>query len=235
MKKHIPNTITLFNLVAGIVAIIFAMHDNLQFAAIMVVVASLFDFFDGLVARLLHVKSEMGKELDSLADVVSFGVAPAILMYQLYLQTNHFQLNKYGLNIPALLFSILFACFAAYRLASFNLDTRQTENFRGLPTPAAAFVLISLPFFSINDYSILIFSIIILMLCFFMVSTIPLFSLKFQNLKLKENIFRYMLISISILLVGYLQFKAIPFIVLIYILLSLIEMLFKKKSKKTTA
>lgn len=235
MKKHIPNTITLLNLVAGIIAIIFAMRGDLQSAAIMVVIASLFDFFDGLVARLLHVKSEMGKELDSLADVVSFGVAPAILMYQLYLQNHHFQLNTYGLNIPALLIPILFACFAAYRLASFNLDTRQTKNFRGLPTPAAAFVLISFPFFSINDYSILIFSITILTLCFLMISTIPLFSLKFENLKLKENIFRYMLISISILLLGCLQFRAVPFIVLIYILLSLIEMLFKKKSKKTTA
>lgn len=232
MKKNIPNIITLLNLASGIVAIILSLHDQLHAACIMVIIASLFDFCDGLVARLLHVNSVIGKELDSLSDIVSFGVAPAIIMYQLNLQSHDFIPNCYGINISALLFPILFACFAAYRLAKFNLDTLQSENFRGLPTPAAAFVLISFPFFQMNDYTFIIYNITLLLLSFLMVSTIPLFSLKFKNLKPKDNIFRYILIVISILLLGCLQFKAIPFIVLIYILLSLIK-LYYKKIKKT--
>ncbi|MDD3280391.1 MAG: CDP-diacylglycerol--serine O-phosphatidyltransferase [Bacteroidales bacterium] len=234
MKKNIPNIITLLNLASGIVAIILALHDYLHAAAIMVIVASLFDFCDGLTARLLHVHSLIGKELDSLSDVVSFGVAPAIIMYQLLLKSHDFILPHYGINIPALICPVLFACFAAYRLAKFNLDTLQTENFRGLPTPTAAFVLISFPFFQMNDYSIIIYIITILVLSFLMISTIPLFSLKFKNLKPKDNIFRYIIIFISILLLGCLQFKAIPFIVLIYILLSMIELYLNKRLKKTS-
>ncbi|MBP7101692.1 MAG: CDP-diacylglycerol--serine O-phosphatidyltransferase [Bacteroidales bacterium] len=234
MKKNIPNIITLLNLASGIVAIILALHDYLYAAAIMVIVASLFDFCDGLVARLLHVNTVIGKELDSLSDVVSFGVAPAIMMYQLYLQSHDFIPNNYGINIPALICPILFVCFAAYRLAKFNLDTLQKENFRGLPTPAAAFVLISFPFFHINDYPIIIYTITILLLSFLMVSHIPLFSLKFKNLKPKDNIFRYILIFISVLLLGCLQLKAIPFIILIYILLSIIELYLNKTLKRTS-
>ena len=117
MKQHIPNTITLLNLVSGIVAIIFAMQGKLAWAAYMVILASVFDFADGMIARLLHVKTEMGKQLDSLSDVVSFGVAPAIIMYQLYLQVHPFQLNRFGINGIALLFPMCYACFAAYRLA----------------------------------------------------------------------------------------------------------------------
>lgn len=226
MKQHIPNTITLLNLVSGIVAIIFAMQGKLAWAAYMVILASVFDFTDGMIARLLHVKTEMGKQLDSLSDVVSFGVAPAIIMYQLYLQVHPFQLNRFGINGIALLFPMCYACFAAYRLAKFNLDTRQTTSFIGLPTPAAAFVLISLPFFNtLQDYTyfIAIYNAVIMALCYLMVSSIPLFSLKFNNLKPKDNFIRYMLLVVSIVLLIILKIKAIPFIVLTYILLSIVE------------
>ncbi len=232
MKKHIPNSITLLNLCSGIIAIIVAMKNNFELAAIMVIIASLFDFCDGLVARLLHVKSDIGKELDSLSDVVSFGVAPAIIMYQLYFHVGTFTLNKLSINIAVLLFPMLYACFAALRLAKFNIDTRQTENFRGLPTPGAAFVLISLPFFPTFEYSLILINTIIITLCYLMISNIPLFSLKFKNLKLKENIFRYILLFISIILVALLKFKAIPFIIFVYIVLSIIEIYFKKLNTK---
>ena len=232
MKKHIPNSITLLNLCSGITAIIVAMENRLELAAIMVIIASLFDFCDGLVARLLHVKSDIGKELDSLSDVVSFGVAPAIIIYQLYFHVGTFTLNKLSINIAVLLFPMLYACFAALRLAKFNIDTRQTENFRGLPTPGGAYVLISLPFFPSFEYSFILINTIIITLCYLMVSNIPLFSLKFKNLKLKENIFRYMLLFISIILIALLQFKAIPFIIFVYIVLSIIEMYFKKLNTK---
>lgn len=222
MKKHIPNSITLLNLCSGIIAIIIALNNKLEMAAIMVIIASLFDFCDGFVARLLHVKSDIGKELDSLSDIISFGVAPGIIMYQLYVTSGNFALNQIGINVFALLFPILYACFSALRLAKFNLDTRQTENFIGLPTPAGAYVLISLPFFPTFAYSIIVFSCLIILLCYLMVSNLPLFSLKFKNLKLKENIFRYILLFVSAVSIFIIQFKAIPFIILLYIVLSII-------------
>jgi len=233
MKQHIPNSITLLNLASGMIAIILAMQGNLPCAAYMVIIASVFDFADGMVARLLHVKTEIGKQLDSLSDVVSFGVAPGIIMYQLFLQTHAFQLNKFGINFIVLLFPALYACFAAYRLAKFNIDTRQTQSFIGLPTPAAAFVLISLPFFqSLQhcNYFVAIYVGIIILLCYLMVSSIPLFSLKFENMKPKNNFTRYVLICISIILLILLQLRAIPFIILSYILLSIIELKIRNKN-----
>ncbi len=234
MKKHIPNIITLLNLSAGVIAIIIAFQENkLQIAVIMLLLAAFFDFFDGLAARLLHVKSTIGKELDSLADITSFGVAPAIIIYQLYQQNTQFQINELGINFAFVLFPLFYVCFSAYRLAKFNTDTQQDENFRGLPTPAAAFVLISFTFFPFHSYSVIIISVTITALCYLMLSNLPLFSLKFKNLKPKDNIFRYILICISILLLGCFYFKAIPFIVLVYITLSIIKFSLLKSKKST--
>lgn len=237
MKKQIPNIITLLNLSAGVTAIVIALQNNkLAIAAMMVVLASFFDFFDGLAARLLRVKSTIGKELDSLADVVSFGVAPAIIIYRFYQQNINFQTNElFGVNFLFLLFPLLYVCFAAYRLAKFNIDTQQSENFRGLPTPAAAFVLISLPFFPFFHYSIISISTVIIALCYLMVSNLPLFSLKFKNLKLKDNLFRYILICLSILLLICFYFKAVPFIILTYMILSIIKFSLSKKLEKKDA
>ncbi len=224
MKKQIPNIVTLLNLASGCFAVLLASQGWLKEAAVMVLLASVFDFFDGFIARLLHVKSEMGKELDSLADVVSFGVAPAMIMYHLYLNTGMCTVWMiYDISVVPAFLSILFPCFVAFRLAKFNLDPRQTEIFYGLPSPAAAFVLISFPFFSQNEYSFWIYTIVILTLCIFMLANIPLLSLKFKNINLKNNIFRYILIVIAAILVVFLTFRSIPFIILTYIILSLIN------------
>lgn len=229
MKKHIPNFITLLNLCSGVMAIWIAMHNELKLAAIMVIVAAVFDFFDGFSARLLHVKTNIGKELDSLSDIVSFGVAPAIIVSQLYAKIYGFSIDNLELNIIILCFPIIYVCCASLRLAKFNLDSEQTEHFKGLPTPAAAFVLISLPFFEMNKYAPIIFSGTLLLLSVLMVSKLHLFSLKFQNLKLKDNLFRYILIIIGGILLCVLFLKAIPFIILIYILLSIVENQYSKK------
>ena len=223
MKKHIPNTITLFNLSSGCFAILLATQGHLKEAAIMVLLASVFDFLDGFIARLLHVKSETGKELDSLSDVVSFGVAPAMIIYYLYLTTDICNIQLYDIQIIPACLSVLFPCFVALRLAKFNTDTRQTEVFYGLPSPAAAFVLISFVFFEQNQYSFFIYTLVIMLLCVFMLVNIPLLSLKFKDFKFYNNIFRYILVFAAVILIALLWFRAIVFIILIYVILSLIN------------
>jgi len=223
MKKHIPNIITLLNLSSGVVAVLLASRGRLQEAAVMVVAASVFDFFDGFTARLLHVKSNVGKELDSLADVVSFGVAPAVMMYFLLCKTNTNLFVFHEIFVLQAVIAILFPCFVALRLAKFNLDERQTSVFFGLPSPAAAFVLISLPFFPLFDCSFCLYTIIILLLCVLMLSDIQLFSLKFTNYKIKDNIFRYVLLCFALFLILWLRAMSLPFIILAYIILSIVQ------------
>ena len=229
MKKHIPNIVTLLNLSSGCFAILLAFNGHLKEAAAMVLLASVFDFFDGMVAKLLHVKSDVGKELDSLADVISFGVAPAIIMYHLFVMTGISTFTCYGIYIIPAIISFLYPCFAALRLAKFNLDTRQTDIFFGLPSPAAAFILVSFPFFEQNDYSFWIYVVTILCLCVFMLSNIQLMSLKIKNLKLKENSWRYLLIVIAAILLVFLTFRSIPFIILTYLILSFLHNIIQKK------
>lgn len=196
----------------------------------MVLFASVFDFIDGFVARLLHVKSSMGKELDSLADVVSFGVAPAMIMYRLYLVSGvETSLVISDIVIIPACISILFPCFVALRLAKFNLDTRQTDIFYGLPSPAAAFVLISFAFFPQTPFSFLIYTVSICFLCLLMLVNIPLLSLKVKDFQLCTNLFRYILLFIALLLVMRLYFRSIPFIILTYIILSMIAHILTRK------
>jgi CDP-diacylglycerol--serine O-phosphatidyltransferase len=223
MKKQIPNVITLFNLACGCLAILLASKGWLKEAAVMVLFASVFDFMDGFAARLLHAKSNTGKELDSLVDMVSFGVSPAVIVYYLYLDTGICNCLIYDISIVPALLSVLFPCFVALRLAKFNLDERQTEIFYGLPSPAAAFVLISFVFFPQNSYSFLIYTVVILSLCVFMLANIPLLSLKLKDVKFGNNVFRYILILIALVLMIVLRFRSIPFIILAYIVLSVIN------------
>jgi len=222
-KKHIPNIITLFNLASGVIAILLASCGRLQEAAYMVVLAAVFDFFDGFAARLLHVKSNIGKELDSLSDVVSFGVAPAVIMYFLLCATgiNPLVFDQ-KISVLSAFIAILFPCFVALRLAKFNCDERQTTVFHGLPSPAAAFVLISLPFFPIFAYSFWIYTGIIVLLCWLMLSDIQLFSLKFTTYKIKDNILRYILLIIALFLLISLQQRSLPFIILAYVVLAVV-------------
>ena len=229
MKKHIPNTITCLNLLSGCMGLVWAFEQHLDWAAYAIAVSALFDFLDGMLARLLKAYSEIGKELDSLADVVSFGVLPSVIVFQL--------LKQSGTEItwlPYLAFSI--AVFSALRLAKFNVDTRQAENFIGLPTPANALLLGSFPLIIANDelgigaviqqpHVLAIFCVLTRGL---LVSESLLFSLKFKQLDSKENKFRIGFIILSLILFLLLKFAAVPFIIGVYILLSMIQTQLKK-------
>ena len=234
MKKHIPNFITTLNLFSGCIGIIIALQYRLDYAAYFIAIAALFDFFDGLAARLLHVKSEIGKELDSLADVVSFGVLPGIILYQLMANSPNTPAAGSFLSIFSLI-AFIIPILSAVRLAKFNLDTRQTTSFIGLPVPANALFLGSLPLIkmqagysdslswltSITD-NYYILAIIAIGMSLLLVSEIPLISLKFRNLKFAENKPQFILVTFSVIAFALVTFTAIPLIILAYILLSLV-------------
>jgi len=236
LKKHIPNFITTLNLFSGCIGIIIALQYRIDYAAYFIAIAALFDFLDGMMARLLHVKSEIGKELDSLADVVSFGVLPGIIIYQLMANSQ---------NVPAAgsfafisifsLIALIIPVLSAVRLAKFNLDTRQTTSFIGLPVPANALFLGSLPLIKMqagysdslswlttvtDNYYVL--AVIAIGMSLLLVSEIPLISLKFRNLKFTDNKPQFILVFIALISFILITFSAIPMIILAYILLSLI-------------
>lgn len=234
-KKQIPNSITSLNLLSGVFAIVATFEQSLLWAGFFIALGAFFDFFDGMSARLLHVKSDMGKEMDSLADLVSFGLAPGFIVYQLMLQSSALPNTMLSGHLIAPFFAFLIPVFAALRLAKFNIDTRQTTSFIGLPTPANALIFGSFPFilkanFAIqlpflqdfigNYWVLLVLAILVSIL---MVAELPLFSLKFANLKWEENRFRFIFLAISILLLIFLQIAAFPFIILIYIILSILQ------------
>jgi len=243
LKKHIPNLITLLNLFSGSIAVYFAANNNLELAAYFVLLGIFFDFFDGLAARLLKVQGELGKQLDSLADVVTSGVAPGIVMMQLLLKASknkHWDFfiptnqETFIFSAPFLiaLIGLVITLGAAYRLAKFNLDERQTSSFIGLPTPAAALVVISFPLilvYSNSSFSnVLIGNIwfligLTLLLTYLMNAEIPLFSLKFKNFSWKKDFIKIVFIVITILFIILIKFMAIPMIILVYVLLSLID------------
>ncbi|MBB2144363.1 CDP-diacylglycerol--serine O-phosphatidyltransferase [Pedobacter sp. LMG 31464] len=227
MKKHIPNAITCANLFSGCVGIVFAFKGELEIAAYFVLLSGVFDFFDGMVARLLHVKSAIGKELDSLADMVSFGFLPGVVMFQL-LKTSDYS-SEY---LPYLGFII--TVFSALRLAKFNIDERQTEEFIGLNTPMNTLFIVSLPFIA-KDYPTVIGSSILLLAIvaitsFLLVSEIKIFSLKFSNMTWAKNKFKFIFLILSALLIAFLQFVAVPFVLVLYIALSVLH--FKNESSK---
>ena len=239
MKKHIPNIFTLANLFSGTIAVIHAVDGNLMMAGLFVLLGIFFDFFDGFFARLLKVPSELGKQLDSLADMVTSGVAPGIILMKLLEQTivkegaTGIDLHLFGYEFEGIaLIGLLFTLAAAYRLANFNIDERQTSSFIGLPTPAATLVVISLPFIlehsSIEGLESIILTKwfligITLLLSFLMNANIPLFSLKFKDFSFKNNVIKYVFLIVSIAMLVMLQFIAIPLVILIYVLLSLLE------------
>lgn len=234
LKKHIPNTITLFNLLSGSIAAILAIEGQLQLAAALVGLAALFDFFDGFVARMLHVKSDIGKELDSLADVISFGLIPALILFCLI--RNNPQLDVFD-GIAWLLpyTALLVAAFSALRLAKFNIDTRQADSFLGLPTPANALFIVSLALISGEGalqqaglLSVIVGNLwfqlaLIPVSCFLLTSEIPLFAMKFSNgFSFSANKLRYIFLLIALVAIITIQWAAIPVIVIIYILLSVL-------------
>lgn len=218
MKKHIPNAITCANLFSGCIGIVFAFSGDLFTAAYFVLLSGVFDFFDGMVARLLNVKSAIGKELDSLADMVSFGFLPGVVMFQL-LKASDFS----SAYLPYLGFII--TVFSALRLAKFNIDERQTEEFIGLNTPMNTLFIVSLPFIA-KDYPTVIGSSILLLAItaitsFLLVSEIKIFSLKFKQLTWAKNKFKFIFLILSALLIVFLKFAAVPFVLVLYIALSI--------------
>jgi CDP-diacylglycerol--serine O-phosphatidyltransferase len=221
--KHIPNTITCCNLLSGCVSIFFAANGHILWASAMIFAAAVFDFLDGFAARLLNAKSPIGAELDSLSDVVSFGVAPSFIVAWF--------LSHLGLGWWSMAAFIL-AAFAAIRLAKFNIDTRQTSSFIGLPVPAVGLFIASLPFlvFNIGQDSMLYRFIMnpyflfamVAVFSWLMISEVPFFSFKIHNLKFKENILRYFVVIFAVVAVIILKLAALPFVFLFYILLSVI-------------
>lgn len=229
IKRNIPNLITLGNLFCGLVAIVFSLNNNLYFAGTFIFFGAILDFFDGLTARLLKVSSEIGKHLDSMADMVTFGVAPGMIMFQM-IKLSNIDENSYIAYI-----GFIITIFSAIRLAKFNLDTKQTSSFIGLPTPAAAIFIASLPIISkynitiqFNDSKFLIVTSIILSLL--LVAKLPLFSLKIkkgEDWKNKENIIRIIFLISFLILLFVFEFAVIPFIVILYIFLSILNNLLK--------
>jgi CDP-diacylglycerol--serine O-phosphatidyltransferase len=220
LKKHLPNTITCANLFSGCIGIVFAFKGHLETAAYFVILSGIFDFFYGMVARLLNVKSAIGKDLDSLADMVSFGFLPGVIMFHLLKASDYS--SEY---LPYLGFII--SIFSALRLAKFNNDTRQTEDFIGLNTPMNTLFICSLPFIA-QDYPQIISSSILLIAItaitsFLLVSEIKIFSLKFSNLSWAKNKIKFIFLILSAILTAFLQFAAIPFVLVLYIALSFLH------------
>jgi CDP-diacylglycerol--serine O-phosphatidyltransferase len=214
IKRHIPNALTCANLLSGCIGSIYAFNGDLKTVAFFVIISGVFDFFDGFAARILHVKSDIGKELDSLADVISFGFLPGIIIYKLLTLSDLGWFSYAG---------FLITIFSALRLAKFNLDTRQTEDFIGLNTPMNTFLVISLPYltdqfsFIANPYFLITLTAV---LCYLLVSEIKLFSMKLSSLKWHPNKYKFIFLFIAVLLVAFLKFAAIPLILVFYILFS---------------
>ena len=233
IKKHIPNVITALNIACGTLAVIAVFRWNLQTAACFIFAGALFDFCDGAVARLLKVSGAFGKELDSLCDVVTFGVAPGVMVYKMMLD-NTMALNDFGGQSWIPLLAVLIPVFSALRLAKFNLDERQTTGFLGLPTPANALFFAGMPFID-NPFLLSLLQlpwllpVLTVIFSLLLVTEIPLFSLKFKNLKFKGNEIRYIFLLCAILIVILLRYNALPVVILFYILLSGLDVLLKRK------
>ena len=226
VTKHIPNTLTSCNLISGCIAIVFALNANFSMALTFIVVGAVFDFFDGMSARLLGVSSPIGKELDSLADVVTFGVAPSSMIYSLLLI-----LDKTGWNdtLAALVPYVAFvmAAFSAIRLAKFNLDERQTTSFIGLPTPAnalfwGALIVGGEEMLAEQSNVILLLVALVFLSSWLLVAEIPMFALKFKHWGWHENKIKYVFIvsCLPILLIS--RISGISVIIAWYIFLSII-------------
>jgi len=238
IKQHIPNTITTLNLIAGSVSLTFALQNNLVWAAAMIFVAAIFDYLDGTAARLLEAYSELGKQLDSLADMVSFGVAPGIIVFKLLSVSCEGSCNVIERMHITPYFALLIPVCSALRLAKFNIDLRQEINFIGLPTPANALFFASIPLvlwvqpklFSIVklDFFVDFFSntrvlsVLAILFSYLMISEFRIFSMKIKTLTWKGNELRYALLITSIILVLLFSLSAIPLIIVIYILLSIV-------------
>ena len=244
VKKHIPNFITCLNLLMGCFAVIALFNSDPLSASYFVIAAAIFDFFDGFAARILKVSSPIGAELDSLADMVTFGLVPGLMLL-------HYLTSSIGVDVsmqaisrhPVLLIPFLTPVFSALRLAKFNVDTRQSDSFRGLPTPASAMWVVSIPLMIefmpfhmwwepenvIVDKWFIIGTAV--GLSFLMVSDMPLLALKFKSFGWQGTELRLVLILVSAVLLIILRPLAIPIILSLYVIFSLIHNLFLSKNE----
>lgn len=228
IKKHIPNTITLLNLFCGCIAMIFVSNKNFEIAFLFVFLGIFFDFFDGFFARLFKVTGELGLQLDSLADMVTSGVVPGYVMYFLLMNSQH-EISS-SIYFPFLGFIITLG--SCYRLAFFNIDTRQTDSFIGLPTPANSLFILSLPLVIQYSESLIVLEILtnqwILIFitafsAYILNAEIPLFSLKIKKFTLKDNLLQIVFLTLSVLLLVFFQYAGVPLLIIGYILLSVIN------------
>ena len=231
MLKQLPNLMTIGNLICGCLALVAVFHGQINHAAIYVVAAAILDFLDGFVARLVNGQSELGKQLDSLADMVTFGVLPGVILYHLMLKSNYFVLyESHGMFRIFKYYMFIVTAFSCIRLARFNIDARQTSYFIGVPTPINTLVILSLALMVFNNqfglqYYILNPWVLIGVASLssaLLVAELPLISLKFKNFRFADNKAQFILLTLSIILIPLLKFAALPAIMILYILLSLI-------------
>lgn len=241
-KKHIPNFFTLMNIVSGFFAIAFAFQSDFLLAFYFILVAAFFDFIDGGVARLLHVQSEVGKQLDSLCDVVSFGVAPGVVMFSMMRHalgvTIPLDFSAMALGEVLLLVSMaLVPAFSALRLAKFNVDTRQTSSFIGLPVPANALLIGALgallflsPVYWLRE--VLVSPYVLLSIAvvqsYLLISPLPMFALKFKNLTWKDNYLQFVFLALSLFLIFFFQIGGIALSIIMYIFVSVMMRISKR-------
>jgi CDP-diacylglycerol---serine O-phosphatidyltransferase len=246
--KHLPNLFTLINLLFGSLAVVFILQsgqtlvvmndevpiinlpEKIWLGSLCIGIAAVVDFFDGLVARLCKATSPMGKELDSLADVVSFGVAPGMILYQFLRMSFARQADGLDISVVWLLPAMIIPCAAAYRLAKFNIDESQRYGFKGVPTPANALLIASFPFifwFSNSETIVLLLLnkwfiyALIIVLSYLMVSNLPLMALKCPDFSLQKNLHKIILVAIAIIAALLLKWLAVPIVFIFYIVLSL--------------
>ena len=226
MRRHIPNMITCCNLLSGCVAAVFAFEGVYTIAFACIIMGAVFDFFDGLTARALKVSSPIGKELDSLADVITFGLAPATMAYSWLCECASAHLDM--LVASAMPFAaFLLVAFSALRLAKFNVDERQTSSFIGLPTPANALfwgglVIGSHDVVVAQPYGWVLVLVLIVLFSWLLVAEIPMFSLKFKNLSWKSNRIAYTFLLVSLVLLVVLGWGGLSAVIGWYIILSLL-------------
>ena len=236
MKKHIPNILTTLNLVCGLISIAMVLQNHLVWAALFIFIAAVFDYLDGTAARLLKAYSELGKQMDSLADLVSFGVAPGLIVFQLlfYRCSNGCNILERWNVIPYL--ALLIPVCSALRLAKFNIDPRQEVNFIGLPTPANAIFFASIPMilliqdrirtFIQLDFLVALFSnprvlaVLTVFFSYLLISDFRLFSMKFKTMTWKGNQHRFIFLILSLVLLLIFSISAVPMVILAYLLLS---------------
>lgn len=236
-KYYIPNFVTLLNLVSGVLSITAVMSGNVVWAAAFIFIAAVFDFLDGTLARLLDARSELGKQLDSLADVVSFGVAPGIIVYTILLANCAASCNALDRMHLTPYFALLIPVCSAIRLGKFNIDLRQEENFIGLPTPANAIFFASIPlviflqphlssvikidFFTDFFSNSRVIAILTVFFSYLLISDFKIFSIKFKTTSWADNKIRYIFLFLSLVMLILFSLNALPVIILLYLLLSL--------------